>query len=31
MPHNAPFFADYHPSALAAFEAAVKFVRDQAG
>jgi monoterpene epsilon-lactone hydrolase len=31
MPHNAPFFADYHPSALAAFDAMVRFVRDELG
>jgi epsilon-lactone hydrolase len=29
MPHNAAFFADYHPSARAAFDAIVRFVRDE--
>jgi len=27
MPHNAPFFADYHPAARDAFDAIVRFVR----
>ena len=28
MPHNAAFFADYHPAAREAFDAIVRFVRD---
>jgi len=30
MPHNAAFFADYHPAAREAFAAIVQFVRDRA-
>jgi monoterpene epsilon-lactone hydrolase len=29
MPHNAAFFANYHPSALASFEATARFLREQ--
>ena len=30
LPHNPAFFADYHPNALASFEATVRFVEDNA-
>jgi len=29
MPHNPAFFADFHPSGLASFEAVVRFVGEQ--